>query len=189
MNPADVALEHLVLTDSTDDQRLAVVEALVTRAQAGDVKAFAALVSRFEQKVLTTAWRFLRDRDDAMDAAQETFLRAHKYLGSYDGRDFGAWLYRITVNAARDVGRRRGPQPVAAEAESQETLSATGTAHRALADALNSLTEKERTAFVMRDLDGLSTEEVARILGVSAVTVRVHICMARKKIRSFVEVG
>jgi RNA polymerase sigma-70 factor, ECF subfamily len=190
MTPANVALEHLVLTEPTDERRPGAVEALVVRAQQGDVQAFGTLVFQFEEKVLTTAWRFLRDRDDAMDAAQEAFLRARKYLGSYRGPDFGAWLYRITVNVTREMAKRRAPPPAAPAAQDEQdeqegSFPPTGSARRFLEQALQTLTEKERTAFVMRDLDGRSTSEVARVLGMSATTVRVHICMARKKIRRF----
>jgi RNA polymerase sigma-70 factor (ECF subfamily) len=198
-----LALEHLVLTEEdAPARRDAAVAPLVARAQAGDREAFGALVARFQDKVLATAWRLLRHREDALDAAQEAFLRAHKYLGGFDPRaaDFGAWLHRIVVNVSRDVGARRGreaavpfddgraaPPEGPDERGDPEARAGARDAGRLLARAMATLTERERAAFVMRDLEGISTEEVARALGSTATTVRVHLCMARKKLRRAIE--
>jgi RNA polymerase sigma-70 factor, ECF subfamily len=192
MSSADFTLVGLVVTDEqphdTDGSAGdAAVLALVVRAQGGDQKAFGDLVSRFQSKVLTTAWRLLRDREDALDAAQETFVRLFKYIDTYDrSRDFGAWIYRITVNVSHGLAKRRGRsfEPVS---EVIAPSTSTPADSRDLQRAMETLTEKERTALVLRDLEGLPTEEVARILGSSPTTVRVHICAARKKIRRYLE--
>jgi DNA-directed RNA polymerase specialized sigma24 family protein len=85
----------------------------VRRARTGDGEAFALLLGRHEHMVLRTALRLLGRLDQAQDAAQETFLRMHKYLARFDeSRDLGPWLYRIVVNACRDIARRRTPAPV-----------------------------------------------------------------------------
>jgi RNA polymerase sigma-70 factor (ECF subfamily) len=192
----DLTFGHLLLAD---ERRPAATEdataGLVARAQAGEAAAFAALLGRHKQKVLATALRLLGNRDDAMDAAQESFLRVHKYLGSYDERegDFGAWVHAIVVNVCRRVARRRLPGVNAAHAEETapapsedlEARVAAGEERRRLDRALATLTERERSAFVLRDLEGLPTEEVARLLGSAPATIRVHVCMARKKLRRF----
>jgi RNA polymerase sigma-70 factor (ECF subfamily) len=132
-----------------------------------------------------------------MDAAQEAFLRVHKYFGAYDAEagDFGAWLHRIVVNTSRKIAaeRKRTGQISDRMPEGRGSMtnadaeSGSATDRRVLQRALGALTEKERAAFVLRDLDGLPTEEVARTLDMSPATVRVHICMARKKMRPFFE--
>ncbi len=198
---ADLALLPLFGPDaSVGASALDATAALVMRAQAGDPQAFAQLVTGFQPKVLATAWRLLGNREDALDAAQETFLRAHRYLARYDREagDFGGWLYRIAINVARSLGARRdgradrgdAPATDAAAREAIAEEAAGPAAHAAARDtgrmlehALAGLTGKERLAFVLRDLEGRSTDEVAGILGSSPTTVRVHICSARRKLR------
>jgi RNA polymerase sigma-70 factor (ECF subfamily) len=171
------------------------VATLIERAHAGDRAAFGVLVARYERKVLTTTWRYLRNREDAMDAAQETFLRVHKYLRGFNVRDdFGAWIYRIAINVSCDMAAARGKrQQFEADSEKEETravddaldpeqASAARAAQVVFEQALKSLSPKERAAYVMRDLDGASTAAVALALDASMSTVRVHICMARRKI-------
>src|SRR6185503_19609286 len=127
------------------------------------------------------------------------FLRVHKYLAGFrSDQDFAAWLYRIIVNVCRDQLRKRGrPHQFASfeserEAGTLEALSsgedveanAIRSQQRALlADALDTLSTKERAALVLRDLEGLSTEVAARVLGSSQTTVRTQISSARAKIK------
>src|SRR5215208_6496187 len=81
---------------------------LVERARAGDASAFEQIMLSTERRVVATAWRILGDREDARDAAQEVFLRAYKYLGTFkEDQNFSGWLYRITVNVCRDIARKR----------------------------------------------------------------------------------
>lgn len=176
--------------------------ALIERARSGDAAAFEQVVTACQRKVLATAWRLLGNQDDARDAAQEVFLRAFKYLASYKAeQDFAGWLYRITVNVCRDAGRKRGQIAFTSLEEERDLGSLAGAAsdenleaaairaqQRALvADALNQLTRKERAALVLRDLEGLPTEEVARLLGTTATTVRSQVSAARAKIKQFHE--
>ncbi len=190
----DITFGHSVVTDepalpaqdNADDNS---IESLVERAQAGDARAFAQIVSRYDKRVLGIAWRLLRNREDAMDAAQETFVRLYKYLGTYDrSRDLGAWLYRIVVNASRKLAAQRARAQAAVPPRGEASDVAAGLpASRDIERAMAALTEKERAALVLRDLEGLSTEEVARILGSSQATVRVQVCTARKKIRRYLD--
>ena len=185
---------------SASEQDAAFVR-LIGRAQEGDRQALEQLMILSQRRVASAAWRLLGNEEDARDAAQEVFLKAFKYLRSFDReRDFSAWLYRITVNVCRDMMRaraRRAERFGAAEAEggagrlvSPEDLEADAirAQERAfVARALDTLTDRERAAVVLRDLEGLSAEEVARILGSSAGTVRSHLSSARAKIRAYCE--
>jgi RNA polymerase sigma-70 factor (ECF subfamily) len=171
---------------------------LIERAQTGDRQAFNDLVVWHQRRVISTAWRILGNEADALDAAQEVFLRLHRYLRSFrTDEDFAGWLYRLIVNACHDLSRKRSGH-LSYEAEAARGTFASlasrddveGQAivledERLLAAALDTLSEKERAALVLRDLEGLSTQEVADILGSSATTVRSQICLGRAKLRAF----
>lgn len=170
---------------------------LVARARTGDREAFDQLMICHQHRVLALAWRMLGNREEARDAAQETFLRVYRHLGKFDlERDFGAWLYRITVNVCRDQARKRSRSGESEEEEEMRELpggdDVEGRAilseqKRLALRALGELSEKQRAALVLRDLEGYETEEVARILGSSPTTVRSQISQARTKLRSFRE--
>src|SRR5215471_9515556 len=165
---------------------------LLERAIAGDASAFEQIIVRHERRVFTLAWRLLGSFEDAQDAAQEVFLRAFRYLHRFDkARPFEPWLVRMTVNVCRDLARkRRLPPNVLAEAGA-DALLAPSNPHadldseeqrEVLYRALQQLPEKERSAIVLRDIEGFSTAEVAEILGSSEATVRSQISTARLKI-------
>jgi len=168
---------------------------LIEAAKAGDLAAFETLMRQHERLVLVTALRLLGSLPDAQDVSQEVFLRLYRNLGKVDAAgNLAGWLYRVTANACHDVRRRKRPEsPV----EFAENLRAGGAdpqqaateaeRRRVLEMSLQMLPEKERAALVLRDLEGLSTEEVARALGSSEATVRSQISKARVKVRSFVE--
>jgi RNA polymerase sigma-70 factor (ECF subfamily) len=167
---------------------------LLARARSGDLAAFEQILLRYQRQVYLTALRLLGRPEDAQDAAQEVFLRLYKHLGRVGARTLGSWLYRVAVNVCRDMHRSRRPQ---ADAEVLERVAAQGDVpgdalllaekRRLLAAALRRLGPKERAAVVLRDLEGLSTREVAGILGCAEVTVRSNLSTARLKIRAFVE--
>jgi RNA polymerase sigma-70 factor (ECF subfamily) len=174
------------------------LRALIEKARAGDLAAFEQLMALQERRVYRTALRLLRHTEDAQDAAQEVFLRLHRHLGRFDlKRRFETWLYRIIVNVCRDANQRRRQQPVLPfdEAALEETLAGTtGDPFEAaslaeqrafLSKALLELPEKERVAVILRDLEGLATNHVARILGSSETTVRSQISRGRLKIKEF----
>ena len=195
----------LTPTDATSEERDASepeTAEWVRRAREGDGTAFGLLVERHERMVLRTALRLLGRLDQAQDAAQETFLRMHRYLARFDeARDLGPWLYRVVVNASRDIARRRASSrlvPLDAVREADRTASRGGPEEiesavsraeqrRLVQAALDTLPEKERAAVVLRDIEGLPTAEVARILGSSEGTVRSQVSTARLKIKRFVE--
>ena len=132
---------------------------------------------------------------EARDAAQEAFLRVYKHLHKFDlERDFSGWLYRIVVNVCHDLARKRGRQNWNEEVndlsnlpsgENLESAAMLAQERTMVLRALSSLSRKERAALVLRDLEGIATEEVARILGSSPTTVRSQISSARSKIKDF----
>jgi RNA polymerase sigma-70 factor (ECF subfamily) len=175
---------------------------LIARARAGDATAFERIMLETERKVVAVAWRMLGNREDARDAAQEVFLRVYKYLDRYQPeQDFHGWLYRITINVCRDAVRKRGSRPDGAQlaardgADERAALAAVSNDANAeenairaqqrawLMSALQTLPEKERAALVLRDIEGMSTEEVARVLRSRPVTVRSQISSARAKLK------
>ena len=194
------AAEVALMTETIETAESA-ADRLIDRARAGDRAAFDKIVAEYQRRIVSTAWRMLGDREDARDAAQETFLKVFKYIASFKrGEDFGAWIYRIAINVCRDAIKTRGrgwltmsldntverarfeslagPHDIEADAIASQQ-------RKLVAMALDTLTRKEREALVLRDLEGLSTEEVAQILGSSQGTVRSHICSARAKIKQY----
>lgn len=174
--------------------------ALLRRAKAGDATAFAEILGRHERMVLMTALRLLGRLDAAQDAAQEAFLRLHKHLGRFDEvRAVAPWLYRVVVNVCRDAQRRDrraglsldglradGRLLEPADALDLEADALREEERRMLSDGLRTLPEKERAALVLRDIEGLSTQEVAEILGSSETTVRSQISRGRLRLKAFV---
>jgi RNA polymerase sigma-70 factor (ECF subfamily) len=193
-----VMADHLRLGENSAESGASLAR-LIGRAQTGDGSAFDELIICYQRRVVATAWRLLGTQDEARDAAQEVFLRVYKYLGSFDpAQDFSGWLYRITVNVCRDLARKRGRHAqLSLEAEQEsgklelvspaqaETAAIRAQEQAIIARALAALSEKERAALVLRDLEGLPTAEVARILGSSQTTVRSQICSARAKIKLY----
>src|SRR5437016_13877281 len=200
-------MAHIFLTDASEmpaareEQPADYFSALVGRARAGDSLAFEQIMLATEQRVVSIAWRMLGNRDDARDAAQEVYLRVFKYLGRFRaGEDFRGWLYRITINVCHDFVRKRrvsgvtqfeeiefGQERAALETggEDPETLALHAQQLALVRRALQSLPMKERAALVLRDLEGFSTEEVARALGSRPVTVRTQVRSARAKAKTY----
>jgi RNA polymerase sigma-70 factor (ECF subfamily) len=177
-------------------------EALVAAAQAGDVRALEALLDRHQTRVLRLT-RLLGVRpQDRDDVAQDVFLRVFRHLAGFRaGHSFAGWLYRVTVNVVRDHRAERGRlrERETAWAPAHDDLEAAGPAEdphataeerdlaRALEEALDRLTERERAVFVLLEMEGRDTLEVARALGVTRVTVRRHLGLARRRLREILE--
>jgi RNA polymerase sigma-70 factor (ECF subfamily) len=164
--------------------------AAIAKALAGDSQTFEQIVVRHQRRIVNLAWRLLGDGDAAKDAAQDVFLRAFKYLHRYEtDKPLEAWLVRIALNVCSDIRRRRRREaaPIEVEASRPPADPHSGLAieerRRMLNRALGVLLERERTALVLRDLEGLSTKETAAMLGVSQTAVRALIGRARVKIR------
>ena len=163
------------------------------RENSSDLAAFERIMTECERRVLRIALRLLNNPQDAQDAAQEVFLRLYKHLDRLDEtRGYEAWLFRVTVNVCRDMGRTRRrsvaleevPDPAAPQPDAYHD-AACAQQRDIVRRGLGRLGQKERAALVLRDVDGLSTREVAGILGCSENTVRSQICTARLKLRDF----
>ncbi len=178
---------------------------LVERARGGDVAAFEEIMLLTERRVVAIAWRMLGEREDARDAAQEVFLRAYKYLRTFkEDQNFTGWLYRITVNVCHDMARRKSVRPeghathavydtepdaleleMIPSSDDTELLAIRAQQRAIVGRALGMLSEKERRAIVLRDMEGFSTEEVAHMLGTQPATVRSQISSARVKLKRY----
>ncbi len=151
-------------------------------------------MDRHGRLVYGTARKLLGSTQDAQDASQEVFLRLYRSLHRLaPDRPLEPWLYRVTVNVCRDLYRRR-PREAALDPEEPIHLasgdnpvaeSAAREEQKILSQGLATLAEKERAALVLRDLRGLSTDEVAAILGSTPQTVRSQISRARRKLDAF----
>jgi len=184
---------------------LSPLSALAARAQAGDDAAFDDLMRETEPRVLAIGWRLLGTRDLATDAAQETFLRAYRYLARFrPDRDFEAWICRIAVNVCRDLYRRSrsgapsapvswetereaGRVPEPSSAASSEAALLENERSRLVLDAIAQLPPREKAALVLRDLEGMTSERAARILGSTAGTIRSQVAAARLKLKRALE--
>jgi len=171
---------------------------LVRLTLGGDSTAFEQIILRYETRVMTMAARLLGARDDASDVAQEVFLRAFKYLHRLDlQKPVEPWLIGITVNVCRDTARsRRRRRETFIAIEAPETIDqsadpyagAVRTEERLiLQKALGTLPDKERLAIVLRDVEGLSTAEVASILQSSETTVRSQVSRGRLKLKAAID--
>ncbi|MFZ1536504.1 MAG: RNA polymerase sigma factor RpoE [Chromatiaceae bacterium] len=182
------------MSDRLGDQEL------VARAQAGDKRAFDLLMLKYQQKVAGLIARYLRDPNEVQDVAQEAFIKAYRALGGFRGESaFYTWLYRIAINAAKNHLASRGRRPprddlemeVAEQLESGGRLREMGTPENHLLSeeigqtvqqALEELPEDLRTAIVLRELEGLSYEEIAVAMDCPIGTVRSRIFRARDAI-------
>jgi RNA polymerase sigma-70 factor, ECF subfamily len=179
---------------------------LVTRARARDLGAFEQLIDRHEERLYRVAMRLLRNENDAREVLQDALLSAWQNLDSFAGRaQFGSWIYRVTVNAALMLLRTRRRRPtVSVEDLAPGALDeAIGASHDTGSDwskrpdeqlqsgelkehievALDQLPEILRVVFVLRDVEGMSTEETAEILDITIPTVKTRLHRARLALR------
>lgn len=166
----------------------------LARTDARDSATFEAWVEVHAAMVLRIAQRLLVSEEDAQDAAQEVFLKMHRFASKFDERrEVRPWLYRMTVNVCHDLRRKRrldfalesAAEPVASEPTPEERWSAEER-RQMMFKALAALSEREREAIVLRDLEGLTTAEVAEAMGTTEATVRSQIAMGRAKLKDYV---
>lgn len=172
----------------------------VARARAGDHEAFRRLVDRHGRAVFAVAYRLTGNVHDAEDVVQETFLKAYRRLDDFEARSrFSSWLHRIAANAAYDVLRRRQckaedslhvggegdevERPIEAPDPSQDRLVFGREVSQRVTAAMKRLGPLERSAFVLRHVEGLSIREVADALGCDPNAVKQGVCRAVKKMR------
>ena len=177
------------------------VDELVRAAAGGDEDAFAQLVALHEKKVYNLALRMCGNPEDAWDAAQEAFLSAWRGLPSFRGEaGFSTWLYRLTSNAAIDLLRRtrrqRGEASLDDENLGIDAVDRTPSAQEqaeaselrgAVTAGLSRLTDSHRQALVLREVQGLSYEEIAAVLEVDMGTVKSRISRARGALRKILQ--
>ena len=153
---------------------------MMLHEESGQLRAFEDAMRQHQRMVMSVAYRLLGSTEDAQDAAQEVFFRLYRNWSRIDhARDLAPWLYRVTVNVCRDA-RHASPGEVREPGRSDPTET-----RIAIEQGLARLGPKEREALVLRDVEGLETAEVARILGAAEATVRSHIRNARNKLRQF----
>jgi RNA polymerase sigma-70 factor (ECF subfamily) len=186
----------LLMTDAAQDDHAREWSLILERAATGDVTAFEQVMFRTERSVMATARRMLGNPEDAEEAVQEVYLRVYRYLHRFDrSKPFEPWLYRLTINVCNDLASARprpaeeirsgDGEPVANSIHPDETLQA-DEQRRLVQAALTDLPEKQRAAVVLRDLQGLSTAEVAEALKVSEATVRSHLSAARIRLKRYI---
>jgi RNA polymerase sigma-70 factor (ECF subfamily) len=194
------ALSMVRMPGAAVSSETADVAQIVRLVLSGDTASFEHIISRYERRVMNIAMRILGCHDDAHDAAQEVFLRVFKYLHRLDlEKPIEPWLMRMTVNVCRDLGRKkRQHQSTSLDHTPSESITNspaddpyTGLAEeqqrQMLWKALACLSENERVAIVLRDVEGLSTAEVAAILESPEVTVRSRISRGRLKLKEIVD--
>jgi RNA polymerase sigma-70 factor (ECF subfamily) len=181
-------------------------EELVRRVQRGDKKAFDLLVLKYQNRIVQLINRYVRDAHEAQDIAQETFIKAYRAMASFRGDSaFYTWIYRIAINTAKNHLAARSRRPtddeieveVAEQFEGENSLRDQETPEGILLSeelgqtiqlALEELPGELRTAITLREMDGLSYDEIAEVMGCPVGTVRSRIFRAReaidKKIKS-----
>jgi RNA polymerase sigma-70 factor, ECF subfamily len=191
-------MEDLRSTGAVEDpaQRRDLI--LMERARAGDLEAFNDLVLCYQELLFALVVRMVPDRDQASDCVQEAFFNAYRNLSAFRGGSVRSWLSRIAINAAMDTQRlrKRRPadpypeleddswQPPAGEAADPVNTALTAERHRALNEALAQVTDDQRTAIVLYDVEGYDYAEIAELTGVSLGTVKSRIHRGRLALRA-----
>ena len=173
---------------------------LVERVQKGDKRAFDLLINKYQHRIISLVSRYVSDPADAMDVAQEAFIKAYRAIDRFRGDSaFYTWLYRIAINTAKNwlVARKRRPPASdidAADAEQYDIdsrLKERGTPEnelmreeieRTVFDTISSLPEDLRTAIMLREMEGMSYEDIAVSMDCPIGTVRSRIFRAREAI-------
>lgn len=174
---------------------------IVDRVIQGDVQAFSVLVDRYEDRIYSAVRNYVSNPDDAVDIAQDAFVKAYSKLRSFDSSSaFYTWLYRIAVNTAIDYLRKRkirptdsledekfteiGFEPASKDLSADPERVATAAEQRAiLRSAIGGLSHKLRSVLVLHDVEGMSQEEVAEILKIPVGTVKSRVSRARADLR------
>lgn len=181
---------------------------LVLGAQNGNQDCFNQLVKKYEKLVYNTAFQYVKSADDAFDISQNTFMKAYIKLNSFRGSSkFSTWLYRIAQNCSKDYIRYRNNHITSSitveddESDEESQLDIPDTdinnlpeeslerneINRSVRAAIDSLPEEQREIIILRDIDGVSYEDIAAMLDLELGTVKSRINRARKKIKDYLE--
>ncbi len=195
IGPADVPVSNSEITLACQ-----VDQALVARVQAGDKQAFNVLAQKYQHKILKLISRYIHDQTEALDVAQETFIKAYRALPNFRGdSSFYTWLYRIGLNTAKNhlaaLSRRLPDSDIDAQDaerydidsrlkdhDSPEALAMRDEIERTIFAAMEELPEDLHTAITLREFKGLTYEEVAEVMDCPIGTVRSRIYRAREAI-------
>ncbi|VVD83416.1 RNA polymerase sigma factor RpoE [Pandoraea terrigena] len=196
----------LAARENTDPNQVSereIDQALVERVQKGDKAAFELLVAKYHRKIIRLVSRLVRDAAEVEDVTQEAFIKAYRALPQFRGESaFYTWLYRIAVNTAKNhlaTQGRRAPTSTEANAEEAETFAEADQLRdintpesmlmskqiaQTVNAAMEALPDELRTAITLREIEGLSYEEIAEAMGCPIGTVRSRIFRAREAIAS-----
>ncbi len=173
---------------------------LVRRAQAGDKVAFDLLVRKYQNKIVSLVSRYLGQNGDVQDVAQDAFIKAYTALPNFRGEAaFYTWLYRIAVNSAKNYLMARGRRPAAVDVDAEEAeffensdalkenasperLALTEEIKKVIFDTIEQLPEELKVAIQLREIDGMSYDEISAAMGCPIGTVRSRIFRAREAI-------
>ena len=178
--------------------------ALVHRAQKGDYRAFDLLILKYQSRIITLANKFVNDKQIAEDIAQESFIKVYKSISSFRGESaFFTWLYRVTVNTAKnylsskkrkkemlvsDITDSDTTDPLSAlTTESPEDILAANNLREIILKSFGDLPEEIRTALSLREFEGLSYQEIGKILDCPVGTVRSRIFRGREQIQEAID--
>jgi RNA polymerase sigma-70 factor (ECF subfamily) len=193
----------LIKSDTGDDLQEEAIRTLVVRSQGGDQEAFRELVDMYRTRVASIAYGLVGNYEDARDISQEVFIKVYRSLGRFDiKRKFFTWLYRLAVNASIDFLRANKKRMHQESIDSEESYTQYPDhhddrnldkyiekieRHEIFERIVAQLNPRQRSAFVLCDLQGLSSSEAAEIIDCPQVTLRWYLHEARKKIRQIVQ--
>ena len=190
---------------TTIHNRIVHDQELILRLQRGDEWAFQLMVRRFRTKIFSIAFGITLDTEESQDIMQEVFLQVYRTIGNFRGdASLATWLHRITVNRSLNWKRRwarrfkwlhvstdstDGQPAVEPESDlpSPEIRVANAQTRRQIDNALKMLPDQARTVFVLREIEGLSYEEIAEAIGIKLGTVRSRLFHARKRLKEILQ--
>ena len=171
---------------------------LVKRAKAGDYQAFDLLVLKYQSRLISTAFKFVKDLQTAEDLVQDSFIKSFKSIGSFrEDSSFYTWIYRITVNTSKNylVSKKRKDELLQTDISKEENhviepidkdtpedFFYANQLHKIIIESLNRLGEDTKTALTLREFDGLSYEQIAEVVNCPVGTVRSRIFRGREVI-------
>jgi RNA polymerase sigma-70 factor (ECF subfamily) len=197
--PAPEAGAAAAPRDPAQQQSRAEDAGFVARARRGDPAAFAALFEKYREKIYRVAFGYLHDQEEALDIAQEAFIKAFRNLDGFEGKSgFYTWLTQIAINLAIDARRKRTRRKIVALEEYMESGEKLGGTTEPLSperrlseketreryfEALEQLSEKHRTVFLLHTVEGMAYKEIAETLEISIGTVMSRLHYARKRLQ------